>query len=108
MYLVKILDVLNLHPTLAEIVLELDAIAGPGLITSAYRPGDSGVHGQMPVRGIDRRCRNAAIGNAMKEWINRKWEYDPERPHLECCIFHKCEQYGWHLHIQAHENTRRR
>ena len=108
MYLVKDLKVLNLHSILEEIVIELEAVAGPGLYTSAYRPGDEGVHGQMPVRGIDRRCRNAAIGNAIKEWINRKWEYDPDRPDMSCCIFHKVDEYGWHLHIQCHQNTRRR
>jgi len=108
MYLIKSLNVLNLHPILAEIVTELEAVAGPGLYTSAYRPGDPGVHGQMPVRGIDRRCRNAAIGNAIKQWVNFKWEYDHERPDKECCIFHKVDHYGWHLHIQCHSNTRRR
>ena len=108
MYLVKNLAVLNLHPILAEMIRELEVIAGPGLYTSVYRPGDSGVHGQMPVRGIDRRCRNAAIGNAIKEWINRKWIYDLDRPDMLCCIFHKCDEHGWHLHIQCHPNTVRR
>lgn len=108
MYLIKNLKVLNLHPILEEMILELDAVAGPGLCTSAYRPGDTGVHGQMPVRGYDRRCRNAAMGNAIKQWINHKWEYDPERPDKECCIFHKLDAYGWHLHCQVHPNTRRR
>ena len=108
MYLVKNLEVLNLHPILIEMMIELEAIAGPGLYTSAYRPEDSGVHGQMPCRGIDRRCRNAAIGNAIKEWVNYKWEYDFDRPDKQCCVFHKCEKYGWHLHLQSHPNTRRR
>lgn len=98
---------LNLHPTLEEMVLELDEIAGPGLCTSAYRPGP-GVHGQMPVRGYDRRCRNAAMGNAIAQWINRKWVYDPDRPDMLCCIFHKIDEYGWHLHMQVHPQTERR
>ena len=108
MYLIKSLGVLNLHPTLAEMWLDLEGVAGPGLITSAHRPGDDGVHGQMPVRGIDRRVRNSAIGNALKEWVNRKWEYDPDRPEFVCAVFHKVNTHGWHLHLQCHSNTRRR
>ena len=108
MKLIKDYKVLGLHQILVEMLLELDEVAGPGVITSAYRPGDPGVHGQMPVRGADRRCRNSAIGNAIKQWLNRKWEYDPERPHLDVCIFHKCDEHGWHLHCQVHNNTTRR
>ena len=108
MYLIKNLSVLNLHPTLNEMVIELDAVAGPGMCTSAYRPNDNGVHGQMPVRGYDRRCRNAAMGNAIAQWINRKWQYDPDRPDMVCCIFHKLDAHGWHLHIQVHNNTVRK
>ena len=107
-FLVKNLEVLNVHPTLIEIWDEVDHISGPGVITSAYRPGDEGVHGQITVRGIDRRCRDAAIGNAIKQYVNGRWEYDPDRSHLECCIFHKCDRYGWHLHFQVHPNTVRR
>ena len=108
MYLVKDLETLNVHSTLIEIWDEVDYIAGAGTITSAYRPGDTGVHGQQPVRGLDRRCRDAAIGNAIKQYVNARWEYDPDRPDLLCCIFHKCDKYGWHLHLQTHIHTRRR
>ena len=108
MYLVKSLEVLNLHPILVEIVEDLEYIAGPGLYTSAYRPGDDGPHGTIPVRGIDRRCRNAALGNAIKQYLNNNWEYDSDRPDMVVCLFHKVDKYGWHLHIQCHSNTRRR
>jgi len=108
MYLVKNLETLNLHPILIEIVNDLEEVAGPGLYTSAYRPGDDGVHGMIPVRGIDRRCRDSAIGNACKQYLNRKWVYDSDRPEMDVCIFHKISSYGWHLHMQCHPNTRRK
>ena len=108
MKLVKSYEVLNLEPKLIEILDDVDHIAGAGTITSAYRPGDNGVHGQVPVRGADRRCRNAAVGNAIKQFVNGTWEYDPERPDMECCLFHKVDDYGWHLHFQVHKNTKRR
>jgi hypothetical protein len=108
MKIIKSYKVLNLHPTLIEILEDVDYMGGNGTITSAYRPADPGVHGQQPVRGVDRRCRNAAIGNAVKQHINGIWEYDPDRPHLECSVFHKCENYGWHLHLQCHNRTQRR
>jgi hypothetical protein len=107
MKLIKDYSILNLHPTLIEILEDVDYIAGDGTITSAHRPGDDGVHGQTPVRGADRRCRNAAIGNAIKQYVNGTWVYDPDRPDLKCCIFHKCDTYGWHLHFQTHHNTKR-
>ena len=108
MKLIKDYTVLNLDPTLIAINEDIDAIGGEGVITSAHRPGDPGVHGQLPCRGLDRRCRNAGLGNAIKQYINRRWEYDPDRPEMEVCIFHKCDEYGWHLHTQTHKNTRRR
>lgn len=107
MYLIKSLKVLNLHPTLEEMIIELDAVAGPGLCTSAFRPGDAGVHGQMPCRGYDRRCHDAGVGNAIAQWINRRWDYDPDRD-LQCCIFHKVNTHGWHLHIQCSSKTVRK
>lgn len=108
MFLVKDLEVLNLHPTLIEIIEDVEYVAGPGLYTSVYRPGDDGVHGTMPVRGIDRRCREAAMGNALKQHIDRNWRYDPDRPDMSCAKFHRCTEWGWHLHLQCHPNTRRR
>jgi len=108
MYLVKDLETLNLDSILIEIVEDLESVAGPGYYTSIYRPEDPGVHGQMPVRGIDRRCRHQGIGVAICLYINSRWQYDPARPTMDVAIFHKCDQYGWHIHLQSHPNTRRR
>jgi hypothetical protein len=107
MVLVKDFVVLNLHPMLVDIIEMVEDEFGPGLYTSVYRAGDAGVHGQMPVRGIDRRCRNAASGLSVANWVAAGWIYDPARPEMVCCIFHDTGQ-GWHLHFQVHPNTVRR
>jgi len=115
MYLVKSLEVLNLHPILIIIVDEVEDVAGPRLYTSIFRPEDEGVHGTLPkLRGIDRRCRLYGIGMAIKRYVNNGWAYDPDnRPHKKCCKYHEVSDddgssLGWHLHFQCHPNTRRR
>ena len=73
--------------------------------TSTYRIGDPGVHGTLPVRGIDLRCRNRKIGEAIAKLINSYWEYDKKRPEKQCALYHGKAP---HLHLQVHPNTRRR
>ena len=91
--------------TLREILIWLESATGlEYTITSIHRIGDEGVHGTLPVRGIDVRMRNHTIGQAIATFINNNWQYDPERPLLECAILHGTVL---HLHIQAHANTRR-
>lgn len=75
--------------------------------TSLYRPGDTGVHGQMPVRGTDLRMRSRVIGEAIESEINKAWIYDTKRPAMKCAILHG-EGSNMHLHLQVHQNTRRR
>ena len=72
--------------------------------TSLYRIGDPGVHGQLPVRGIDIRMRNKAVGEAVEKLINDNWSYDPRRWKLRCAILHG-EGSNLHLHLQSHPNT---
>lgn len=76
-------------------------------VTSLYRMNDSGVHGQLPLRGLDFRCPNKEVGWAIEEHVNSIWEYDHTRPDMKCCIFHDAGT-GNHLHLQVHPNTRRR
>ena len=45
-------------------------------ITSLFRIGDQGVHGQLPLRGIDLRMRSRAIGEEIVDMINNKWIYN--------------------------------
>ena len=72
-------------------------------ITSLYRIGDTGVHGQLPLRGLDLGCKNIIIGNEVCRYINLNWEYDKDRPEKECAVYHDS-----HIHLQSHPNTRRR
>ncbi len=74
-------------------------------ITSLYRIGDSGVHGTLPVRGVDLRMRSALIGEMIAGLVNAHWIYDPDRLGKECAIYHDVGQ-GAHLHLQVHPNTK--
>jgi len=78
---------------------------GPRVITSIYRIDDSGVHGTLPVRGIDVRCRNYNVGKAIETWVNTKWEYDLERPWKSVALAHGSGE-NFHIHFQSHPNTR--
>lgn len=73
-------------------------------ITSLYREGDNGVHGQMPVRGMDLRMRNKSTGQAIVDLINKKTTYDPSRPDMKCAILHG-EGANLHIHLQVHPRT---
>lgn len=75
-------------------------------ITSIYRANDSGVHGQIPVRGIDLRVRDDAIGSEVEGLINDHWIYDISREHMKCAMLHG-EGSNLHLHIQTHQSTMR-
>lgn len=73
-------------------------------ITSIYRIGDNGVHGQLPVRGIDLRTRNKSIGEKVESLINDSWVYDANRPSMKCCLLHG-EGLNLHLHLQVSDRT---
>jgi hypothetical protein len=75
-------------------------------ITSLYRIGDSGNHGQLPLRAMDLRCRSYAYGAPIEEWVNYNWIYDPNRSTKKCCIIHDTGS-GLHFHFQVHPNTER-
>lgn len=94
------------NPTLRKICVWLEKETGLGFtVTSIYRDGDDGVHGTMPVRGVDLRMRNIPIGLAIIEFINRNWAYDHSRPEMECAVLHG-EGSDLHIHLQVHNNTR--
>ena len=91
--------------TLRDIVTEFEDETGIELtVTSLYRINDTGVHGQLPLRGVDFRMRDSDFGKLAEQKINSKWSYDPQRPHKKCAVFHDVGR-GIHLHIQAHPNT---
>jgi len=94
--------------TMSEMLSDIEHELGFEFLgTSFYRDGDSGVHGQMPLRGVDVRCRVDVIGDAIEAYVNNRWQYDPERPQKKCCIYHDVGQ-GKHLHFQVHPNTQKR
>jgi len=78
---------------------------GEKLITSLYRIGDHGVHGTLPLRGLDFRCRTSRHGEEVENYVNKRWIYDSDRPEKKCCMFHTAGQ-GYHLHLQVHFNTK--
>jgi hypothetical protein len=95
-----------IEPLLRDIVIGLEKKYGVEfMITSLYRIGDKGVHGQLPLRGIDLRCWDKSLGEMIEEEINTLYVYDPERPNMSVCMFHDIGQ-GAHLHLQVHPNTR--
>lgn len=104
MYHIKNLDILNLEPMLQEICEAVKERFGLDVITDAFRPGDDGVHGTTPLRGIDKRCRDKLIGNHVATWVNMRWLYDSERPGKKCCICHDTGK-GLHLHLQVHPRS---
>ena len=107
LFKIKNLGILNIHPILSEIAVYVKETYELGTITSAYRPGDQGVHGTVLLRGIDLRCWSIANGKKVADDINKQWIYDPERPHLKVAIYHNVGS-GVHLHLQVHRNTVRK
>ena len=107
MFLIDLLDLDFIDHTLRRVLNDIRAEFGMLTITSLYRIGDKGVHGTLPLRATDLRCKNQSVGNIIEEWTNNKWSYDPKRPKHRVCIYHNVG-LGFHLHVQVHENTVRR
>jgi len=92
--------------TLRAILYEVQEHYGmPFVITSLYRIDSPGVHGTLPLRGIDVRCREKELAVPIVEFVNSRWQYDPDRPKRLCCMAHDTGQ-GFHLHFQVHPNTK--
>lgn len=102
------IDISNLkfiHSKLRKIAISIEEDLGIELtITSLYRMNDSGVHGSIPLRGMDLRMRNRDVGRQIVKYINEKWIYDPEREHIKCAMIHNVG-LGLHIHLQVHPNT---
>jgi len=95
-------------PKLRHIAIEAERHFGVELtITSLYRIDDGGVHGTLPLRGLDVRCHDRTVGGAVEDYANTMWVYDPGRPHLRVCQAHDSGM-GFHLHFQVHPKTIRR
>lgn len=97
----------SFHPILIDIISWLEETYSRTCITCGHRPGDKGVHGTIPCRGIDIRSWVFAKPKKIVEHINMRWQYDPERPKMKCAILHDVGS-GEHIHIQVHPNTVRK
>ncbi len=82
------------------------------VMTESYRKKlhRTDLHGTQPVRAIDLRswCYTDSQAQEINHEINRKWEYDPDRPDKKCAIIHRTGTGAIHFHIQVHPHTRRR
>lgn len=70
------------------------------VITSLFREGDKGVHGDW--RGADFRSHDLTNKQATElvEWINSIFIYDPARPELKTALLHG-EGTNEHIHVQV-------
>ena len=76
-------------------------------LTSVFRKGDPGVHGAW--RGTDAdndKGLKPKQKEEIRDYINKLFSYDPERPRLNVCVYHTVKGRGGdHLHFQVHPNT---
>lgn len=91
------------HPELISLLIWVDITKKISMITSAFRPADNGVHGQVPLRGLDIRSRDYESPEWLVDYINEYWTYDPMRPKFKCAILH--DIMGEHIHLQVCDNT---
>jgi hypothetical protein len=97
-----------IDPILREMAISVEHHFGVEFtVTSLLRlpVGGSSNHQQLPLRAIDLRCYDDALGFSVEEYVNSVYEYDYHRPSKKACLFHDVGQ-GWHLHLQVHPNTR--
>jgi hypothetical protein len=90
---------------LRKLVVSIESYLGDEqTITSLYRIGDNGVHGTLPLRGLDLRCKDDELGEKIERYVNSHYVYDPKQPDKNCCLYHNVGR-GKHIHLQVHDNT---
>ena len=77
------------------------------VITSGHRPGDEGVHGCNPCRGVDIRSWVFDDPRGVVAELNEKYIYDPKRD-IKVALYHKTKRGFFHIHLQSHPNTQLR
>ena len=94
-----------IDPFLRDILIHVESYFGVDFtITSLYRIDDDGVHGQLPLRGIDLRCWGKEMGEAVEDYVNDRYVYDLSRSKMKVCVFHDVGR-GAHLHFQTLPNA---
>jgi len=104
---VDIMQLEFIDKTLRIIANEIDILCEEErTVTSLFRMVDPGVHGQLPLRGIDLRQRkhDEGLGTKILASVNEKWQYDPKRPEIMCAKIHGVGLHR-HIHLQTHPNT---
>jgi len=97
------------HRNLVDLVGWVVDLTGEIIITSGHRfktlyKLDSGLHLVLPLRSIDIRSWIYNNPESLCDSINRKWQYDKNRPKLECAVYHDTGN-GIHIHLQVHDLT---
>ena len=108
---VKDIDVLNsmiqtnCHPIMVNLVNWIFLQFGKVTLTCGHRPGDKGVHGTDPYRGVDIRSWIYSDPQGIVKKINKAWDYNhPTKKHLNCAIYHDSGS-GDHIHLQVRDST---
>ena len=96
------------HPTMTDVLYWFSKRFYDVVITSAYREGDTGIHGYLPLRAVDVRSTIYSNPALVAEETNRYWDYDPKRPGRYQVAFLHDVGRGIHLHLQVHPRTVRR
>ena len=104
MHYVDISQMKFVHPIMRLLLEDIELRFGRQAVTSLFRMGDPGVHGTLPLRGVDLRSRKISAGLKMAGWINLYWKYDPKRSKLRVAKAHG-EGDNFHIHLQVHDNT---
>jgi len=107
MHKIDIAQLEFIHPIMRELLADIEKRFGPQIITSLYRIDDTGVHGTLPLRGVDLRARKHSFGGEVVKWVNKYWEYDHERKKYKVAKDHG-EDSNYHIHLQVHPNTKQR
>ena len=96
------------HPKLVDLVKWVCVRYSEAILTGGYEERSyPSVHSMVPYRGMDMRSTVFRDPQAVADDINRHWEYDPARPDKKCAIYHDVGR-GAHLHLQVHNNTKRK
>lgn len=96
----------GLHRRMWELLIWLMERYGNKLvITSIYRPGDPGVHGQKPCRGLDIRSWVFHDPMSVVQAINDAWDYGDGKHNV--ALLHDAGS-GEHIHLQVRDETTRR
>ena len=101
----------NYAPLLIRIINEIADEFGV-YITEAWRePMHNGdVHSTNPGRGMDLRSwvYPEQIKQEIERKVNKRWEYDSNRPEKMVVQIHKIKNGAFHFHLQTHKNTKLR